>query len=139
MNSPPMPAPIARPCRTRARASAARPAPIARATAAAMALPIDALAICCISIISGSTSESPASAGAPSWPTKCASTLAVTAISTTLTTRLGAASRNRVETIGPSSIRRVRAAAGLGAAEESCGVITTARTAWRLPSGPAPG
>ena len=43
---------------------------------------------------------------------KCASTLVVTAISTTLTTRLGTASRSRVATIGPSSIRRVRAAAG---------------------------
>src|SRR6266436_5066659 len=50
------------------------------------------LAICCINIIRGNTSDTPASAGAPRRPTKCASILAVTAIRMTLTTRLGRAS-----------------------------------------------
>ena len=40
--------------------------------------------------------------------------LAVTAIRTTFTTRLAGVSRSRVGTIGPSSISRVRAAAGEG-------------------------
>jgi len=66
------------------------------------------LAICCINIMSGNTSDTPASAGAPRRPTKCASMLAVTAIRMTLTTRLGGASRSRVAAIGPSSSSRVR-------------------------------
>src|SRR5438552_3853970 len=42
-----------------------------------MAPPMLPLAICCMSINSGNTSERPASASAPSRPTKYASTLAV--------------------------------------------------------------
>src|SRR6516162_11430549 len=100
---------------TKAEASACRPAPIARAMAEAMAPPMLELAICCISMMSGKTSDRPASASDPIWPTKCASTVAVTAISTTLTMRLGAARRSSVETIGPSRRRRVRAAGGFEA------------------------
>src|SRR5476651_872965 len=112
LNSAAAPAAIASAWMTSAAASSRRPAPIARAIEAAIAPPIAMLAICCISIISGNTSARPASASRPKRPTKCASTLVVTAISKTLTTRLGTASRSRVGTIGPSSIRRVRAAAG---------------------------
>src|SRR5690349_20111863 len=71
------------------------------------------LAICCISMIGGKTNDSPASACGPMRPTKWASTVAVTAINTTLTTTFGAARRSSVATIGPSRRRRVRAAAGL--------------------------
>src|SRR5262245_5802099 len=82
---------------------------MARPTAAAIAPPMVPLAICCISIRGGKTSDRPASASIPSWPTKCASTLAVTAIRMTFTTRLAGARRSSVATIGPSSSRRVRA------------------------------
>src|SRR5215469_6860496 len=85
---------------------------MARAIAEAMAPPMLEFAICCISMISGKTRDSPASASALMRPTKCASTVAVTAMSTTLTIRLGAARRSSVETIGPSRRRRVRAAGG---------------------------
>src|SRR5215813_10768302 len=100
------------PWKTSAEASAWRSAPMARAIAAAIAPPMLELAICCISMMSGKTSDSPASACGPMRPTKCASTVAVTAMSTTLTTTFGAASRSSVATIGPSRRRRVRAAAG---------------------------
>src|SRR5215468_4574242 len=86
---------------------------MARAIAEAMAPPMLEFAICCISMISGKTRDSPASASALIRPTKCASTVTVTAMSTTLTTTFGAARRNSVETIGPSRRRRVRAAGGL--------------------------
>src|SRR5215470_5391243 len=90
---------------------------MARAMAEAMAPPMLEFAICCISMISGKTSDSPASASAPPIrPTKCASTVAVTAMSTTLTMTFGAARRSSVETIGPSRRRRVRAAGGFAVA-----------------------
>src|SRR5262249_21626270 len=76
---------------------------------AAIALPMLELAICCIKIMRGNTSDTPASAGAPRRPTKCASTLAVTAIRMTLTTRLGGASRSRGAAIGTSGGRPGRA------------------------------
>src|SRR6478609_3141921 len=117
VNSAPTTQAITTACTTSAAASSRRPAPIALATAAAIAPPMVALVICCISIIIGKTSDSPASASSPNWPTKCASTLAVTAIRITLTTRLAGASRSSVATIGPSSSRRVRAAAGEAARE----------------------
>ncbi len=79
-------------------------------------------AICCMSMISGKTRASPARASEPNWPTKCASTLVVTAINTTFTTRFGAASRSSVEAMGPSRIRRVRAAPGFWA--ESAGATS---------------
>src|SRR5215469_5111901 len=75
----------------------------------AMAPPMLELAICCINMMSGKTSDSPANASDPIRPTKCASTVTVTAMSTTFTTTFGAARRNSVETIGPSRRRRVRA------------------------------
>jgi len=86
-----------------------------RSIADAIAPPMLELAICCISMMSGKTSDSPASACGPIRPTKCASTVAVTAMSTTLTTTFGAAKRSSVATIGPSRRRRVRAAAGFAA------------------------
>src|SRR5215471_7787183 len=89
---------------------------MARAIAEAMAPPMLEFAICCISMISGKTRDSPASASALMRPTKCASTVAVTAMSTTLTTTFGAARRSSVETIGPSRRRRVRAAGGFAVA-----------------------
>src|SRR5262249_50205773 len=104
------------PWKTSAEASAWRPAPMARAIAAAIAPPMLELAICCISMMSGKTSDSPASACGPMRPTKCASTVAVTAMSTILTTTFGAASRSSVATIGPSRRRRVRAEAGFAGA-----------------------
>src|SRR5215469_7225273 len=81
----------------------------------AMAPPMLELAICCINMMSGKTSDSPANASDPIRPTKCASTVTVTAMSTTFTTTFGAARRNSVETIGPSRRRRVRAAGCLAA------------------------
>src|SRR2546423_2668526 len=87
---------------------------MARATADATAPPMLELATCCISMMKGKTSAMPASASAPRRPTKCASTVAVTAISTTLTTTLGAARRRSVEVIGPSSRARVRGTARAG-------------------------
>src|SRR5262245_44237515 len=99
---------------TSAEASAWRPAPMARAMADAMAPPMLELAICCISMMSGKTSEIPASALDPIWPTKWASTVAVTAMRTTFTTTFGAASCKSVRTTGPSSRRRVRDAPGFG-------------------------
>src|SRR5215470_10782368 len=107
-----MPPAITRPWTISAAASSRRPAPMARATAEARAPPMLEFAICCMSIISGNTSAKPARAFEPSGRRKYASTPGVTAISTTLTTRFGAASRKSVETIGPSSSRRVRAAPG---------------------------
>ena len=88
---------------------------MARAIADAIAPPMLEFAICCISMISGKTSDSPASASDPICPTKCASTVAVTAMSTTFTTTFGAARRSSVEMIGPSSRRRVRADPGFAA------------------------
>src|SRR6516165_8988318 len=87
---------------------------MARAMAEAMAPPMLEFAICCMSIISGKTRESPARASGPNRPTKWASTVAVMAMSTTFTTTLGAARRSSVETMGPSSRRRVREAPGVG-------------------------
>src|SRR5262249_2592407 len=90
---------------------------MARAMAEAMAPPMLEFAICCISMISGKTNDSPASASAPPIPpTNCASTVAATAMSTTLTMTFGAARRSSVETIGPSRRRRVGAAGGLAVA-----------------------
>src|SRR5262249_45720690 len=88
---------------------------MARAIADAMAPPMLELAICCINMINGKTSEIPARAFDPIRPTKWASTVAVTAMRTTLTMTLGAARRSNVLTIGPSSRSRVRAAAGFAA------------------------
>src|SRR5262250_1630700 len=62
-----------------------------------------------ISITSGYTSETPASASGPSHPTKTASMVVTTACST-ITSTLGAASQSRVEATGASRSRRVRAA-----------------------------
>src|SRR5262245_34785681 len=90
---------------------------MARAIADAIAPPMLELAICCISMIKGKTSDIPARAFEPSRPIKWASTVAVTAISTTLTTTLGAARRSNVLTIGPSSRRRVRAPAAVFTAD----------------------
>src|SRR6267142_487222 len=56
----------------------------------------------------------------------CASTLAVTAMSTTLTRTFGTASRRSVETMGPSRSRRRRAAPGFWTAfdgAEACGML----------------
>jgi hypothetical protein len=82
-------------------------APIDRAMADAIAPPMLEFAMSCMSIRSGNTRDNPASALGPSWPTKCASTLAVTAMRMTFTTTFGAARRRSVETIGPSRSSRV--------------------------------
>src|ERR1700738_1022856 len=95
---------------TSAEASPWRPAPMARATAAAIAPPMLEFATCCISMTSGNTSEMPASAFGPNRPMKCASTDAVTAMSTTLTTIFGGPRRSNVKTIGPCRRTRVREA-----------------------------
>jgi hypothetical protein len=95
------------PWTTSAEASARRPAPIDRAMADAIAPPMLEFAMSCMSIRSGNTRDNPASALGPSWPTKCASTLAVTAMRMTFTTTFGAARRRSVETIGPSRSSRV--------------------------------
>src|SRR5262249_41243839 len=88
----------------------------------ATAPPILEFAICCMSMISGKTSERPASWLGPICPTKCASTVAVTAMSTTLTTTFAAARRSNVETMGPSRRRCVREAlcTGVGLARTAC-------------------
>ena len=72
-------------------------------------------ATCCISMMSGNTSEMPASAFGPNRPMKCASTDAVTAMSTTLTTIFGGPRRSNVKTIGPCRRTRVREAVPWGA------------------------
>ena len=72
-------------------------------------------ATCCISMMSGNTSEMPASAFGPNRPMKCASTDAVTAMSTTLTTTFGGPRRSNVKTIGPCRRTRVREAVPWGA------------------------
>ena len=54
----------------------------------------------CISMISGNTSATPASASAPSQPTYIASA-ALTTACTAMTTMLGAARRSSVGTMGP--------------------------------------
>ena len=63
--------------------------------------------IVCMSMTSGKTSETPASASEPSQPTNTASRV-LTAACSTITSTLGAASRSRVGATGPSSSRRVR-------------------------------
>jgi hypothetical protein len=79
-------------------------------TAAAIAPPMLEFATCCISMMSGNTSEMPANAFGPNRPMKCASTDAVTAMSTTLTTIFGGPRRGNIKTIGPCRRARVREA-----------------------------
>src|SRR4029453_4079796 len=62
----------------------------------------------CMSMTSGYTSDTPASASAPSQPTNIASMVVTTAWST-MTRTLGAASRSRGGATGASGGRRVRA------------------------------
>src|SRR5262245_8289900 len=105
---------------------------MARATAEAMAPPMLEFAICCMSMMNGKTSEMPASALNPSRPTKCASTVAVTAMSTTFTTTFAGASRSSVEMMGASR-RRERALAACGRETlEDCKVV-----ALLVPIGPS--
>jgi hypothetical protein len=72
--------------------------------------------IVCMSMISGKTKETPASASAPSHPTKTASA-ALTRAWMTITTTVGAASRRSVGAIGSSRRRRVRVASWAGCSE----------------------
>src|ERR1700738_444061 len=88
---------------------------MARATAAAIAPPLLEFATCCIRMMSGNTSETPDSTLGPNRPMKCASTDAVTAMSTTLTTIFGGPRRSNVKTIGPRRRTRVREAVPWGA------------------------
>src|SRR5262245_12181601 len=97
-------------CSASASASWRRPPPRARATADATPPPMPPADIVCMSMISGNTSETPASASGPSHPTNTASP-ALTRTWTAMTTTLGAANRSSVGTIGPSRRRRVRASA----------------------------
>src|SRR5207248_5906687 len=106
LNTPPRPSAITIAWATSASAWARRPAPSARATAEATPPPIPPADIVCISMTSGNVTEIPARASGPRRPTKYASsTLMATWASSMIT--LGAASRNRVSAIGPSSRRRV--------------------------------
>src|SRR5215468_6818664 len=88
-------------------ASARRPAPRARAMADATPPPMPPADIVCISMTSGNTRDTPASAWDPSQPTKTASRVATAAWSS-ITSTVGAARRSRVRAIGPSSMSRVR-------------------------------
>src|SRR5437762_568356 len=93
---------------TSAWASGRRPAPSARAMADEIPPPIAPADIICISISTGKTSATPASASVPSLATKYVSTSPTDAC-TNMTSTFGAASRSSVLAIGPSSSARVRA------------------------------
>src|SRR6185295_1277292 len=99
-------------------------APTARATAAATPPPMPPADMVCISMISGNTRATPASASAPSQPTNIASA-ALTTACTAMTTTLGAARLRRVGTMGPCSNWWVSAPAGLGGAATARSAIST--------------
>src|ERR1051326_1189668 len=107
MNSSPNPMATASAWRTRASASARRPPPSARAIADEIPPPIAPADIICISISTGNTSVTPASASVPSFAMKYVS-MSPTAAWANITSTLGAASRSRVPPIAPSRGRRVR-------------------------------
>src|SRR5882724_2466006 len=92
---------------TSASASARRPAPRARAIADEIPPPMAPADIICISISTGKTSATPASASVPSLATKYVS-MSPTDACTNMTSTFGVASRRSVLTIGPSSSTRVR-------------------------------
>jgi hypothetical protein len=87
------------------------PAPSARATADDTPAPMPLLVVCRTSIIHGNASEAPASASVPILPRKKPSKM-ITATNAIRLRMFGAASRNSVEKMGPSSSNFVRAATG---------------------------
>ena len=70
MKAMPKPSAITSACSARASASARRPPPSARAMEEAMPPPMAPADIICMSITSGKTSATPASASVPSLPMK---------------------------------------------------------------------
>ena len=70
MKASPKPRAMSTACSTSALASSRRRAPSARAMAEAMPPPMAPEDIICISITTGNTSATPASASVPSWPMK---------------------------------------------------------------------
>src|SRR5262249_38583018 len=88
-------------------ASARRPAPSVRATAEEIPPPTAPADIICMSISTGKTSATPASASVPSRATKYVS-MRPTDAWTNMTRTFGVASLSRVPTIRPSSSIRVR-------------------------------
>src|SRR5438445_2565036 len=108
MKRSPKPTAMASAWTTSASASARRPAPSARAIADEIPPPMAPADIICISMSTGKTSATPASASVPSLPTKYVS-MSPTDACTNMTSTLGVASRRSVLTMGPSSSTRVRA------------------------------
>ena len=70
MNAAPKPSAITSACSASASASVRRPAPSARAMEEEMPPPMAPADIICISITTGNTSATPASASVPSFPMK---------------------------------------------------------------------
>src|SRR2546422_4710843 len=108
MNRSPKPTAMASAWAASALASRRRPAPSARAIADEIPPPMAPADIICISMSTGKTSATPASASVPSLPTKYVS-MSPTDACTNMTSTLGVASRRSVLTMGPSSSTRVRA------------------------------
>src|SRR6516162_997567 len=100
---------------TRASARSRRPAPSARATADETPTPMPLLVVCRTIITQGKASEAPARALVPMRPRKNPSNV-MTPAKASKVSMFGAARRNSVGTIGPSSSSLVRAAAGLAGA-----------------------
>src|SRR5262245_25081783 len=92
---------------TSALASARRPAPRARAIAEDTPPPMPPADIICMSIATGKTSATPASASVPRKPTKYVS-ITLTSAWTVTTIMVGAANRSNVAAIGPRSINSCR-------------------------------
>src|SRR5262245_48706455 len=123
VNTAPITTAMTHACHASASASGRRPAPSARATAEATPPPMPPADMVCMSMISGNTRATPASASAPSQPTNIASA-ALTTACTAMTTTLGAARRRSVGTTGPCSSRSVRAPAGLRGAASGRSAIS---------------
>src|SRR5438552_2408635 len=96
---------------TSAWASSRRPAPSRRATADEIPPPMAPADIICISISTGKTSATPASASVPSLATKYVS-MSPTDACASMTSTFGVARRTSVLAMGASSSTRVRASNG---------------------------
>src|SRR5207245_1458765 len=107
MKRSPKPTAMASAWTTSASASARRPAPSARAIADEIPPPMAPADIICISISTGKTSATPASASVPSLATKYVS-MSPTDACTNMTSTFGVASRRSVLAMGPSTSTRVR-------------------------------
>src|SRR5438552_11727170 len=133
MKRSPKPMATASAWRTSASASARRPPPSARAIADEIPPPIAPADIICISISTGNTRVTPASASVPSFAMKYVS-MSPTAAWANITSTLGAASRSSVPTMDPSRSRRVRGSnrriLGSGASTSLRASLST-KSAWR--------